>query len=191
MRADARRNRERLLRSAANLFATEGLSVPLDEIARHAGVGPGTVHRHFPTKEALFAALVVDRVRATVEYGRSLIDAVDPWDALMALLGRMLEEGHASVTLKAALAGTDFDLRVAAPRESGELQDAVSTLLARAQRAGLARADLSTSDAMALVAGAFAAVRHAGAETDPGRARRLVTTIFGGFRNPSTGLPGD
>jgi len=78
MRADARRNRERLLRSAANLFATESLSVPLDEIARHAGVGPGTVHRHFPTKEALFAALVVDRVRATVEYGRSLIDAADP-----------------------------------------------------------------------------------------------------------------
>ena len=54
LRADARRNREAVLDAARTAFAAEGLSVPLDEIARRAGVGPGTLYRHFPTKEALF-----------------------------------------------------------------------------------------------------------------------------------------
>lgn len=62
LRADARRNRERVLAAAQEAFAAEGISVPLDEIARRAGVGAGTVYRHFPTKEALFAAAIVDRV---------------------------------------------------------------------------------------------------------------------------------
>ena len=62
LRSDARRNRDRVLRSAQQLFATDGLGVSLDDIARHAGVGPGTVHRHFPAKEALYLAVAIDQL---------------------------------------------------------------------------------------------------------------------------------
>lgn len=182
LRADARRNRERLVQVADELFATEGLSVSLDEIARHAGVGPGTVHRHFPAKDALFAAVVVGRVERLAEHARSLADADDPGGALLGLFTRMLTEGVASNTLKAALAGTDFDLRTAAPEASDALRDAVATLLARAQQAGQIRADVTADDAMALVAGAFATLRHAQAEEDTDRAARLTAVWFDGLR---------
>src|SRR6266545_3604820 len=76
-RADAVRNRQRVLEAAKEAFAAEGLAVPLDEIARRAGVGAGTVYRHFPTKEALFEAVILDRVRKLVDYAESLADA-DP-----------------------------------------------------------------------------------------------------------------
>jgi AcrR family transcriptional regulator len=113
LRAGARRNREQVLRAAGGLFATEGLSVPLDEIARRAGVGPGTVHRHFPAKETLFAAVAASRLEPIAEHARTQADAADPCDALLAMLTRTLHKGTASTPLKAALAGTDLDLRTA------------------------------------------------------------------------------
>jgi AcrR family transcriptional regulator len=183
MRADARRNREQVLRAADELFATEGLSAPLDEIARRAGVGPGTVHRHFPAKEALFAAVVVDRLDRVVAHARSLADAADPCDALLAMLSRMLDEGTASTPLKAALAGTDFDLRTAAPGVASDLRDALMTLLTRAQQAGRVRRDIDVDDLLALVAGAFATLRHADAETAPAHAARLTAVLFDGLRS--------
>src|SRR5215472_3500974 len=72
LRADAQRNRARVLQAARRAFAAEGVSVPLDEIARRAGVGAGTVYRHFPSKEALFEAVVHDRLRQLTEEGRAL-----------------------------------------------------------------------------------------------------------------------
>jgi AcrR family transcriptional regulator len=182
LRADARRNREQVLRAADELFATEGLSVALDEIARRAGVGPGTVHRHFPAKEALFAAVAAGRLERIVEHARTLADAADPCDAFLAMLTRMLDEGTASTPLKAALAGTDLDLRTAAPAIASELRGALRTLLARAQQAGCIRRDIDVDDLLALVAGAFAALRHADAETTPSRAARLTAVLFDGLR---------
>jgi AcrR family transcriptional regulator len=182
IRADARRNRERVLEAAHELFADRGLSVPLDEIARRAGVGPGTVHRHFPTKESLFAAAVVDRVERVVESARALSDAEDPGAALIDMLTRMLDEGLASHELKAALAGTDFDLRTAAPNVSGDLRRALGVLLSRAQEAGVVRPELTVHDLMSLVAGAFATLQHAGAELSPEGAARLNAVLFDGLR---------
>ena len=182
LRADARRNRERLLRAAEELFATDGLAVSLDEIARRAGVGPGTVHRHFPSKNALFAAVVEGRLERLAEHARGLERAEDPAGALLGLFTRMLDEGLASNALKAALAGTDFDLRTAAPAVSGELHAAVGVLLDRALRAGQIRADLDADDAMALVAGAFATLRQGRAEDDRERAARLTSVLFDGLR---------
>ena len=69
LRADAARNRARVLEIAYETFAAEGLSVPIDEIARRAGVGAGTVYRHFPTKEALFRAVVESRMRRLIDEG--------------------------------------------------------------------------------------------------------------------------
>ena len=77
MRADARRNRARVLEAARAVFAEEGLAVPLDEIAARAGVGAGTVYRHFPTKEALFEAVVTDRIAP--ENVHRLINRIRSW----------------------------------------------------------------------------------------------------------------
>jgi AcrR family transcriptional regulator len=77
LRADARRNRERILAAATAAFAAEGLSVPLDEIARQAGVGPGTLYRHFPAKEALWEAVLLDRLERLADEAEELHRATD------------------------------------------------------------------------------------------------------------------
>jgi len=184
LRADAQRNRERVLSAARELFATEGLSVPLDEVARRAGVGAGTVHRHFPTKEALFAAVVVDQVEQLVTDASALVlaQSADSGDALLTMLARMLAEGVESMPLKAALAGTEFDIRTAAPATAARLRETVRALLHRAQRAGKIRDDIDTDDLFALLAGAFATLRHADAEAAPERIARLNTVLFDGLR---------
>src|SRR6201991_2623031 len=90
LRADAARNRARVLEVAYDTFAAEGLSVPIDEIARRAGVGAGTVYRHFPTKEDLYRAVVEDRIGTIVEDGRALLGEGDPGEALFAFLRSMV-----------------------------------------------------------------------------------------------------
>ena len=81
LRADAARNRARVLEVAYDTFAAEGLSVPIDEIARRAGVGAGTVYRHFPTKDDLFRAVIEDRIRNIVDDGRALLTSGDPGES--------------------------------------------------------------------------------------------------------------
>ncbi|MEU8171398.1 helix-turn-helix domain-containing protein [Microbispora hainanensis] len=181
LRADARRNRERVLRTAQRLFATEGLGVSLDEIARHAGVGPGTVHRHFPSKEALYLAVAIDQLRKLVAEGEALAATGDP-AALFTLLAAMMASGAENVAVKSALAAAEFDLRTAAPDVAADLTSAVANLLDRARDAGTVRPDLTVDEVMALVAGAFAAIRHAGAETSRERSAHIAQLILDGLR---------
>jgi AcrR family transcriptional regulator len=119
-RADARRNRDRILRTAQRLFAAEGLGVSLDEIARHAGVGPGTVHRHFPAKEALYLAVAIDQLKRLVTEAEALAATGDP-AALFTLLSRMMATGAANVAVKSALVAAEFDLRTAAPDVAADI----------------------------------------------------------------------
>src|ERR1700756_2606712 len=114
LRADARRNRERVLRTAQQLFATDGLGVSLDEIARRAGVGPGTVHRHFPAKETLYLAVAIDMLQQLVAEAETLAATSDP-AALFTLLSAMMASGAENAAVKSALAAAEFDLRTAAP----------------------------------------------------------------------------
>lgn len=181
VRADAVRNRQRILDAASELVERAGTGVPLDEIARHASVGPGTVHRHFPSKESLFAALAVERMRAVITRLQALVDAADPAAALIEALTAMLGEGERSSALKAALAGTDVDLRRAAPDAAADLRSLLDILLRRAQRVGAIRTDLDTDDLLALLAGAFAALRHANADRD--RAARISSVVFAGLQS--------
>ncbi|MFI7033317.1 TetR/AcrR family transcriptional regulator [Microbispora rosea] len=181
LRADARRNRERVLRTAQRLFATEGLGVSLDEIARRAGVGPGTVHRHFPTKEALYLAVAIDQIRKLVAEGEALAATGDP-TALFTLLSAMMASGAENVAVKSALVAAEFDLRTAAPDVAADLTRRVADLLDRAQAAGAVRPDLTVGEVMALVAGAFAAIRHAGAETSRERSAHIARLVLDGLR---------
>jgi AcrR family transcriptional regulator len=180
-RADARRNRERVLRTAQQLFATEGLGVSLDEIARRAGVGPGTVHRHFPSKESLYLAVAIDQIEQLVAEAEGLAATDDP-AALFTLLSRMMASGAENVAVKSALVAAEFDLRIAAPAVAATLTRHVAGLLERAHAAGAVRADISVDEVMALVAGAFAAIRHAGAETSPERSAHIAQLILDGLR---------
>ncbi|WP_329251636.1 TetR/AcrR family transcriptional regulator [Actinoallomurus sp. NBC_01490] len=181
LRADARRNRERVLRTAQRLFATEGLGVSLDEIARHAGVGPGTVHRHFPAKEALYLAVATDQLKQLVAEAEVLAATGDP-AALFTLLSRMMSSGAENVAVKSALVAAEFDLRTAAPEVAADLTRQVADLLDRAHAAGVVRDDLTVDEVMALVAGAFAAIRHAGAETSRERSAHIAQLILDGLR---------
>jgi AcrR family transcriptional regulator len=181
LRSDARRNRERVLRTAQQLFATEGLGVSLDEIARRAGVGPGTVHRHFPTKEALYLAVATDMLKELVAEAEALTATGDP-AALFTLLSRMMADGAENVAVKSALAAAEFDLRTAAPDVAVDLTRHVADLLDRAHAAGAVRHDVTADELMALVAGAFAAIRHAGAENSRERSAHLAQLILDGLR---------
>src|SRR5437763_2748292 len=106
LRADAARNRARVLEVAYETFAAEGLAVPIDEIARRAGVGAGTVYRHFPTKEDLYRAVIEDRLNRIVADGRALLSSDDPGQALFAFLRSMvLQWGATDRGLAEALAG--------------------------------------------------------------------------------------
>ncbi len=179
LRADARRNRARVLRTAQRLFAAEGLGVSLDEIARRAGVGPGTVHRHFPSKEALYLAVATDQLERLVEEAEVLAAGDDP-EALFTLLSRMMESGAENATVKSALVAAEFDLRTAAPDVAAGITRHVADLLHRAHAAGAVRRDLTVEEVMALVAGAFAAIRHLGAESR--REAHIVQIILDGIR---------
>ncbi len=181
LRADARRNRERVLRTAQQLFATEGLGVSLDEIARRAGVGPGTVHRHFPTKEALYLAVATDELRRLVAHAQALAATSDP-GALFTLLSAMMASGAENVAVKSALVAAEFDLRTAAPDVAADITRHVADLLDRAHAADAVRPDLTVDEVMALVAGAFAAIRHAGAETSRERSAHIAQLILDGLR---------
>ncbi|KQH81175.1 MULTISPECIES: TetR/AcrR family transcriptional regulator [Mycobacterium] len=154
VRADAARNRARVLDIAYQTFAAEGLSVPIDEIARRAGVGAGTVYRHFPTKDALFQAVIADRMHHLIDEGRALLESGDPGQALFTFLRSMvLQWGAADRGLVEALAGIGIDVNKAVPRAEEEFLGMLAELLHAAQQAGTARPDVGVPEVKTLLVG--------------------------------------
>ena len=151
LRADAARNRSRVLEVAYETFAAEGLAVPIDEIARRAGVGAGTVYRHFPTKEALFAAVFEDRIRQIRDHAQELLATEGPGEALFAFLREMVRTGGRDHGLADALAGYGVDMETAAPGAEADLLATVGELLDAAQRAGTVRSDIGVFEVKALL----------------------------------------
>jgi AcrR family transcriptional regulator len=154
LRADAARNRERVLEVAYETFAAEGLSVPIDEIARRAGVGAGTVYRHFPTKEALFHAVVEDRMKQLIDNGYALLEAAGPGEALFVFLRSIvLRWGATDRGLVEALAGQGIDIRAAAPDAEDAFLTVLGKLLRAAQTAGTARHDIGVREVKSILVG--------------------------------------
>jgi len=180
LRVDAARNRARLLQVAYETFAAEGLSVPIDEIARRAGLGAGTVYRHFPTKESLYRAVVADRVQRIVETARALLAADDPGQALQTFLTMMVEQGATDQGMVDALAGIGFDSAQAAPDAEQSFMDALAQLLARAQQAGTVRPDIDVHDVKTLLVGCQAMQRYS---RDSQQTRRMVQIMTNGLTN--------
>jgi AcrR family transcriptional regulator len=179
LRADAERNRLRLLDVAQEVFAEEGLDVPIDAIARRAGLGVGTLYRHFPTKEALFEAIVVGRIAELAGHARAAASAPDAGAALFAFLERMVSESGKKKDFLEALAGAGADMkRIGAAKK--EMKAALTALLERAQEAGAVRRDVDTSDVFILVMGAANAIDRHG--RGPEARRRVLGLIFDGLR---------
>ena len=154
IRADAARNRARVLEVAYETFAAEGLSVPIDEIARRAGVGAGTVYRHFPTKEALFNAVIADRMQRFVDDGHALLESAGPGEAIFSFLRSMvLQWGARDRGMVEALAGLGIDIAQAAPDAEDAFLAMLDDLLRAAQKAGTARRDIGVDEVKSILVG--------------------------------------
>lgn len=158
LRADAERNRRLLLDAAAAAFAEHGLDVGVGEIGRRAGVGRGTVFRHFPTKEHLIAAVVVDRMHQASARGRELLSDPDPGAAVFELLAAMVKAAQTDRALFEAV--DDIFLANDDIREAhDELVDVLDQLLRRAQDAGAVRDDVGALDLLMMFKGVCEASR--------------------------------
>lgn len=178
LRADAARNRARVLEVAYASFAEEGLSVPIDEIARRAGVGAGTVYRHFPTKEALFAAIVSNRLQQLTDRAAAFTQTKEPGEAFLAYLDLLVEDGGSDQGLADALAGTGFDLAAAIPEAEHRFMALLGDLLTRAQQAGAVRSDIGVKDVKALLVGCQVMQRSS---DGPATARRTLAVVRDGL----------
>ena len=147
LRADAARNRERILEAAAEVFAQRGLDATLDDVAHHAGVGVGTVYRRFPGKESLVEALFEKRIASVVDLAVQAAHVAEPWDGLVWFLERVCQSEAEDLGLRDVifygLYGQD---RVARAKE--RIVPAVSRLIDRAQRDGSLRSDVVTADVL-------------------------------------------
>jgi AcrR family transcriptional regulator len=176
LRADARRNRAKVLAAAEEAFAADGLAVPLDDIARLAGVGAGTVYRHFPSKEALFQAVVLERIDQFAEEARGLATADDPGEVFFGYFVRVIKQASLNRAICDALtesSGTGFKADA-----GDDFRVAFAVLLERAQAVGAVRADIDGDDLRALIVGCLAVERYS-----PG-SRHLVRVVVDGLRAP-------
>ncbi|MCP3805551.1 TetR/AcrR family transcriptional regulator [Allokutzneria sp. A3M-2-11 16] len=178
-RADARRNRERVLAAASAAFAEHGLGVPLDEIARRAGVGAGTVHRHFATKELLFEEVVAARFDSFRADAQGLVDDERPAEAFFGFFTAAIIR----ISLNRALAQVVEDGSGPWARVAAEVTRAVGDLLAAAQRAGGVRDDIGVEEVMSLLVGCVAMERR---NAGSGRMTALVLELL---RNESNETP--
>ncbi|MCK9932691.1 TetR/AcrR family transcriptional regulator [Frankia sp. Mgl5] len=172
-RTDARRNRERLLVVAREAFDEAGPDASLVEIARRAGVGQGTLYRHFPTRAALLSAVLADRIETLRRQAAELSAALSADEALAAWLHLFLV--HARVNQGLAGAFMTEGPETAAIDCHQTITAAAADLLGRAQRTGTARPDLSPDDLIQIVVGIALATARDG---DAGQADRLLTLVL-------------
>lgn len=177
LRADARRNRERILAAARECFAAEGVDAQMDDVARRAKLGVGTLYRHFPDKAALLAALAAERFAQLAALAAAALEEPDPWESFRSFLWRSAE-----------LASRDLahcQVMVAAPEEQSpeleELRAHTSALIERGKLAGVLRADLRPED-VPLIMCALGRVMESTREVDPLGWRRYLTLMLDGMR---------
>lgn len=175
-RADARRNYELLVAAAAQAFAERGSDdVSLEEIARRAGVGIGTLYRHFPVRQALLEAVYRDQVDALEVLAGKLLASESPGDALVEWMRAFAAFGRTKRSLSAALIaalGKDSEL---ISQCSMVVRSCTDALLSRAKEAGVARADVQSADLVRLAHGLVVATGG-----DPDQTDRLLSLLLGG-----------
>jgi AcrR family transcriptional regulator len=184
LRADARRNRERVLAAARDAFAEDGIAVPLDDIARRAGVGAGTVYRHFPTKEALFEAVMIDRMQQLADRARERAADSDPTEALLAFIRHLVAEAAPKKDLIDALTEAGADLHQTLGDIADEMRGHIARMLTRAQRSGGIRRDVAIAELMALLSAVITSGHGRGHTAEPPRIDRVIDVVCDGLRRP-------
>ena len=144
LRADARRNHDRVLKAARWCFAANGLQAQMDEIATRAGVGVGTVYRHFPTKEALVEALAADHFRHLAESARAALEVSDPWEGFSGFMYRSAEVQAKDLALAEVMAAQPGLVRQAAIKRADLHEAVANSWLARRRPASFARTSCRT-----------------------------------------------
>lgn len=174
-RADARRNHEKLLAAAHDVFAESGASAPLEEVAARAGVGVGTLYRNFPTRHALLEAVYIDEVDAIARAAGELAE-LPPWEALAEWLRRYVGFAATKRLLMEAIMASGPDSDVLRSSKAAIIA-AGTALLQRAQQAGIVRSDVEILDVTRVISGI--AVMGTG---DPEQTERMLRLALDGLR---------
>lgn len=185
-RVDARRNYERLVTAAWDAFAQHGVDASLNDIARRAGVGPATLYRHFPTREALLEALLAERYTDLADQADKLLACPDPSDALRTWLTAFISQVTTFRGLALSVKTALQDQESALFASCHAMQDAWRELVTHAQRRNIIRADVDASDLLRL-ANAIAWTSE-GLPNSADQADRLLRLVFEGIQHqqPST-----
>jgi AcrR family transcriptional regulator len=186
LRADARRNREKVMAAARAAFAVHGSDAQMDDVARRAEVGVGTVYRHFPTKEALFVALLEDTFARIAERARGSLEHADAWTAFS---GLMWDAGESLAGDRALAEALQADLTDQPCEGEMELAGIAAELMERAKAAGAMRPDAVLDDIPMLMCGIGSATVRKHSCGAPWR-RHLAIVLDGLRARPdSTPLP--
>ncbi|GIH07771.1 TetR family transcriptional regulator [Rhizocola hellebori] len=180
IRSDAVRNRMRVLQAAEEVLDEQGLSARMDEIARRAGVGVGTLYRHFATKEALYQAIVMARIDLLLDEAARLRSTGDPQTAFFAFFSKIVADAKRKKALTDALHSAGTDIKAEQSSRHAAMLDAIAGLLRNAQNAGAVRSDVAMPEVLALLRGASMA-----AETGDYSApvlQRSLAILYDGLR---------
>ncbi len=178
LRADARRNRERIIAVAKQVFATYGLEAQMDDVAAKAGVGVGTVYRHFPTKEALMGEMVRQKFALILEHAREGLDQEgEPFEVFANVLRRNCEVTAKDAGAQHALRSAGEEVWAYAAEVRAQLDVVIQVLIDRAQQAGTMRPDFSSADMPMVMCGVSASMAE-----DRWEWRRHLDILLDGLR---------
>jgi len=180
MRADAQRNRQRILQAAEAVFAEHGPQASTEQVAQRAGVAIGTVFRHFPTKAELLQALMKRLLQQLTDEAGTLVEQGNPNTALLEFFTHLVERTTANRSVVGLLATEGIEAPIAGAL--GSLSDVVQQLLQRGQRAGAIRTEVLVDEVMALLASACQGALHGG--WSPELRQRTLAIMFTGLSVP-------
>ena len=183
-RADAVRNRERVLDAATEVFTELGVDARMEDVARRAGVGVGTVYRHFPRKETLLGELLAEKWRTMRDHALDALEhEADPWLAFSGSLRRGSETMAADAAVRGAVMLAEApEIWDHAAEAHGELLEATAELIRRGREAGVLRDDLEVDDIPPLMAGVCASMDKRG-PAGPANWRRHLELVLDGTRS--------
>jgi AcrR family transcriptional regulator len=185
LRADARRNRERIMSAGRELFALQGPQAQMDDIAAHAGVGIGTVYRHFPTKEALLTAMVRDRFQEFAEKARLAEDIPDPLESFERVIRGSAEAVEGDAGFQLAMMGSNQLEWEGIEEQKAALAEVLARIISRAAAAGVVRDDFTVDDFGMVMCGITSTMYY-----QPGSAnwRRHLEIVLHGICAPARAL---
>jgi len=184
MRADAVKNRARILEAAEEVFAAHGISAPIDMVAEQAGVGVGTLYRHFPTKEALFEAIVLTGLQELAVAATAPADDHDAGEAFYAFVRAFATKASMKHDLVDALSAAGIDIKSQCAMTVVDLEAGLDRMLRSAEDAGAVRKGVTTQEVIGLVVGVCKAADLSSAEA--ASRDRMVDIVCDGLRLPST-----